>query len=70
MRYAHERSVALDGQTTIERAFILAETGSCRTVADIRTQLKKEQRDSVDAHLAGSVIQRQLKERLTAKLAG
>ena len=70
MRYAHERSVALDGQTTIERAFILAETGSCRTVADIRTQLKKEQRDSVDAHLAGSVIERQLKERLTAKLAG
>ncbi|MBA2918308.1 hypothetical protein GON01_04885 [Sphingomonas sp. MAH-20] len=60
----------MDGQTTIERAFILAETGSCRTVADIRTQLKKEQRDSVDAHLAGSVIQRQLKERLTAKLAG
>jgi hypothetical protein len=60
----------LDGITTIERAFTLAETGSCRTVADIRTQLKKEQRDSVDAHLAGSVIQRQLKERLVAKLAG
>jgi len=59
----------LDGLTTIERAFTLAETGSCRTVADIRAQLKKEQRDSVDAHLAGSVIQRQLKERLTAKLA-
>jgi hypothetical protein len=59
----------LDGLTTIERAFTLAETGSCRTVADIRSQLKKEQRDSVDAHLAGSVIQRQLKERLTAKLA-
>ncbi|HEU4969408.1 hypothetical protein [Sphingomonas sp.] len=59
----------MDGLTTIERAFTLAETGSCRTVADIRSQLKKEQRDSVDAHLAGSVIQRQLKERLTAKLA-
>jgi hypothetical protein len=38
-------------------------------VSDIRSQLKKEQRDSVDAHLAGSVIQRQLKARLTAKLA-
>ena len=59
----------MDRQTTLERAFVLAETGSCRTVGDIRTQLKKEQRDSVDAHLAGSVIQRQLKERLTAKLA-
>jgi hypothetical protein len=60
----------LDRQTTLERAFILAETGSCRTVGDIRTQLKREQRDSVDAHLAGSVIQRQLKERLSVKLAG
>lgn len=60
----------MDGHTTLERAFILAETGSCRTVAEIRTQLKKEQRDSVDAHLAGAMIQRQLKERLTAKLAG
>jgi hypothetical protein len=60
----------LDEQSTIERAFILAETGSCRTVNDIRAQLKKEQREAVDAHLAGPLIQRQLKERLTAKLSG
>lgn len=55
--------------TTLERAFALADAGACRTVGDIRTQLKKEQHDSVDAHLAGMSIQRQLKERLAAKLA-
>ena len=60
----------MDRQSTLERAFILAETGSCRTVGDIRTQLKREQRDSVDAHLAGSMIQQQLRQRLTVKLAG
>ena len=69
-RSAHDTSPALDEQSTIERAFILAETGSCRTVNDIRAQLKKEQREAVDAHLAGPLIQRQLKERLTAKLSG
>lgn len=53
-------------QSTLERAFDLAASGSCRTVSDIRVQLKKEQRDSVDAHLAGSLIQRQLKTRLQA----
>ena len=51
-------------QSTLERAFALAASGSCRTVADIRVQLKKEQLDSVDAHLSGSLIQRQLKSRL------
>ena len=51
-------------QSTLERAFLLADSGSCRSVADIRVQLKKEQQDSVDAHLAGSLIQRQLKTRL------
>jgi hypothetical protein len=38
-------------------------------VNDIRAQLKKEQCDSVDAHLAGQTIQKQLRERLArAKL--
>jgi hypothetical protein len=53
--------------STLERAFILAEAGPCRTVAEIRTQLKKEQHESVDAHLAGSQIQKQLRERMTAR---
>jgi len=57
-------------QSTLERAFILAETGTCRTVGDIRSQLKKEQHDSVDAHLAGSMIQQQLRQRLTIKREG
>lgn len=49
---------------TIERAFVLASTGTCRSVTDIRTQLKRERYEAVDAHLSGSMIQRQLKQRL------
>jgi hypothetical protein len=56
-------------QTTLERAFSLAQTGSCRTVTEIRTQLKKEQFDMVDAHLGGMSIQRQLNRMLVAKRA-
>jgi hypothetical protein len=52
--------------TTLERAFALAESGSCRTVTDIRTQLKREHFESVDAHLSGSSIQKQLKTRIAA----
>ena len=51
----------MDRQNTVERAFILAKSGSCLTVTDIRQQLKKEQMDAVDAHLAGPAIQRQLR---------
>jgi hypothetical protein len=47
--------------STLERAFDLAQAGTCQTVSEIRTQLKKEQRESVDAHLAGPSIQRQLR---------
>lgn len=54
-------------QTTVERAFDLAETGTCITVNDIRTQLKREQHESVDAHLAGQSIQKQLRARLEKK---
>lgn len=54
-------------ENTVERAFALAENGSCRTLNDIRSQLKKERCDSVDAHLSGMGIQKQLKERLAAK---
>lgn len=43
---------------------MLADEGRCRTVADIRACLKREQRESVDAHLAGSQVQRQLKQRI------
>lgn len=53
--------------TTLERAFALANAGDCLTVTDIRSQLKREQYESVDAHLAGSVIQKQLKARIALK---
>jgi len=46
----------------IERAFELARTGGCRTVRDIRDRLMREQFASVDAHLAGPAIRRQLAE--------
>lgn len=52
--------------STIERAFALAEEGSCKTITDLRVQLKREQHESVDAHLSGSAVQRQLKQRMAA----
>ena len=47
--------------TTLERAFILARSGSCGSVGDIRQALKRERFDQVDAHLAGHSIGRQLR---------
>ena len=56
--------------TTLERAFEIAENGEVSTVNEIRARLKKEQMDSVDAHLAGQSIQKQLRARLAqAKLS-
>ncbi|TMJ14761.1 MAG: hypothetical protein E6G94_08870 [Alphaproteobacteria bacterium] len=48
-------------QSTIERAFILARSGSCASVADIRSTLKRERFDQVEAHLAGPSLARQLR---------
>ena len=47
--------------STLERAFELARSGECATVADIRLRLKRERFDSVEAHLQGQSIQRQLR---------
>jgi hypothetical protein len=52
-----------------ERAFQLARTGTCRTVADIRAQLVREKHEMVSQHLEGRSIQAQLK-RLLAERAG
>jgi hypothetical protein len=57
----------LNQQTTLERAFELAKSGDCLTISEIRSKLKKEQRDSVDAHLAGPALQRQLRTLLAHK---
>lgn len=46
--------------TTIERAHQLARSGSCSTLEDIRRALIAERHDSIQAHLAGPSIRRQL----------
>jgi hypothetical protein len=48
--------------STVERAFELARAGSCRTIEEIARQLKEEQQDSVDAHLGGSSIRKDLRQ--------
>lgn len=45
---------------TVERAFQLAKSGEFLSIANIRQQLRFEQRSDVDAHLAGSSIRKQL----------
>ena len=47
--------------TTLERAFVLARSGECSGVDEIRQQLKRERFDQVDAHLAGHSINRELR---------
>jgi hypothetical protein len=47
--------------TTLERAFALARSGSCASVAEIRMMLKRERYDQVEAHLAGPSLSRQLR---------
>ena len=48
-------------QSTLERAFTLARSGECASVAHIRTRLKGERYDQVEAHLQGPSITRQLR---------
>lgn len=47
--------------STLERAFELARSGDYAGVPEIRVQLKRERFESVEAHLAGPSISRQLK---------
>ena len=44
----------------VERAFQLARGCSCRSLDDIRRQLKREGFEAVDSHLDGGTIKRQL----------
>lgn len=53
-------------QNIIERAFQLARGGHCRTLQDIRRQLKAERFDGVESHLAGITLKRQLIQVLKA----
>lgn len=50
----------MDQPTILERAFALARSGECGGVSDVRRRLKEEQFSSIDAHLAGPSIKRQL----------
>lgn len=47
--------------TTVERAFELARSGTLRGVAEIAAALKRERHESVEAHLAGPSIRRDLR---------
>ncbi len=46
--------------STIERAYELARSGTCRSVEDIRRKLSAERYESVQAHLSGASIKRDL----------
>ena len=48
--------------STVERAFEIAQEGTCRTIEDIRRQLKCEDFSNVAAHLAGPSIHKRLNE--------
>jgi hypothetical protein len=55
--------------TTLERAFELAGSGSCRTISDLEKQLKREGFSQVAAHLSGLSIRKQLRNILAASTA-
>ncbi|MEO7239907.1 MAG: hypothetical protein ABIW16_00745 [Sphingomicrobium sp.] len=55
--------------TTLERAFALARSGECINVEDIRRRLRTEHHDSVDAHLSGPSVRKQLLELCNAARA-
>lgn len=47
--------------TLLERAFVLARSGRFASVDEIRSALKGERFDQVEAHLAGPSLARQLR---------
>ncbi|MBA3677243.1 MAG: hypothetical protein H0W74_07545 [Sphingosinicella sp.] len=59
--HANDGEAGRSGPSTIERAFELARSGSCHNVQEIALKLKRERHDSVEAHLAGQSIRRELR---------
>lgn len=53
----------------LERAFALAQSGQCTGIDDIRKKLKSERYESIDQHLAGPSIKRQLNQLCVAARA-
>lgn len=52
--------------TTIERAYQLAESGTCRTISDVKAKLQAEGFSSIQDHLHGLTISRALRQRCDA----
>jgi hypothetical protein len=48
--------------STVERAYQLAREGPSTSLDDIRRQLEQERYGSVNAHLSGPTIRRQLRQ--------
>lgn len=48
-------------KSTVERAFEIAGEGDCQGIPEIAAVLKRERHESVDAHLAGPSIRKDLK---------
>lgn len=55
---------------TLRRAFELADGGRCDSIADIRRTLARERFDSIDAHLSGTGLKKQLLARITLARQG
>jgi hypothetical protein len=52
--------------SVVERAFQLARDGKCHNMDELRATLKAERYESIDNHLAGPSIRRQLQVLLKA----
>ena len=48
-------------KTTVERAFELARSGSCKDLKEIRRQLQQEKFSRVNEHLAGKQVRHELR---------
>ncbi|MEG3088936.1 hypothetical protein [Sphingomonas sp. PB4P5] len=56
-----EVSAPYEPTPIIERAIEIAQSGKCNSLVDLRRQLSPEGYSSVDQHLAGSSIGKQIK---------
>jgi hypothetical protein len=52
----------MTGENPLERAFALARSGECRDIRELEQKLKHEGFNSVQHHLSGPAIRRQLRE--------
>ncbi len=52
---------------TVSRAFELARAGKCKTISDIRRQLKQEGYPAIEEHFSGPTMKKQLTALLRAE---